>query len=44
MVISRKASPASGSIAASEANGVIRRFSQLSNSDQQSSLNFLRSL
>jgi len=38
------ASPASGSIAASEANGVIRRFSQLSPSDQQSLLSFLRSL
>jgi CxxC motif-containing protein (DUF1111 family) len=38
------ASPAAGSIPASEANGVIRRFNQLSNSDQQSLLNFLRSL
>ncbi len=38
------ASQASGSIRASEANGVIRRFNQLSTSDQQSLLNFLRSL
>ncbi len=38
------ASNGSGSIAASEANGVIRRFNQLSPSDQQSLLNFLRSL
>jgi CxxC motif-containing protein (DUF1111 family) len=38
------ASPAAGSIPASEANGVIRRFGQLSPSDQQSLLNFLRSL
>jgi CxxC motif-containing protein (DUF1111 family) len=38
------ASSAAGPIRASEANGVIRRFNQLSPSDQQSLLNFLRSL
>jgi CxxC motif-containing protein (DUF1111 family) len=38
------ASAAAGSIRASEANGVIRRFNQLNSSDQQSLLNFLRSL
>ncbi len=38
------AGPASGSIAASEANGVIHRFNQLSPSDQQNLLIFLRSL
>ena len=38
------ASQSAGGIQASEANGVIRRFSQLSQSDQQSLLNFLRSL
>ena len=37
------ASAAAAPIRASEANGVIRRFSQLSTSDQQSLFNFLRS-
>ena len=37
-------SQGTGSIRASEANAVIRRFNQLNNSDQQSLLNFLRSL
>ena len=42
--IQAHSSQGAGGIRASEANGVIRRFNQLSNADQQSLLNFLRSL
>jgi len=42
--IRQHASPASSKYAASEANGVVRRFNRLSPKDQQAVLDFLRSL